>query len=77
VGIYMGYVARDEHALVDMRLYLSKEWAADRKRRRKCGVPKEVRYQTRHQLALDMLGQRGARLPHSWIAGDDEMGRPA
>jgi SRSO17 transposase len=77
VGIYMGYVARDEHALVDMRLYLSKEWAADRKRRRKCGVPKDVRYQTRHQLALDMLGQRGARLPHSWIAGDDEMGRPA
>jgi SRSO17 transposase len=77
VGIYMGYVARTEHALVDMRLYLSKEWIADRKRRKKCGVPKEVRHQTRHEQALDMLEQRGARLPHAWIAGDDEMGRPA
>jgi SRSO17 transposase len=73
----MGYVSRVEHVLVDMRLYLPKEWARDRKRRRKCGVPMEVRYQTRHQLALDMLAQRGAQLPHGWIAGDDEMGRPA
>ena len=77
VGLYMGYVARHEHALVDMRLYLSKEWAADRRRRNKCGVPKEVRYQTRHELALDMLAQRGSMLPHAWVTGDDEMGRPA
>lgn len=77
VGIYMGYVARGEHALVDMRLYLSKEWCGDRQRRKKCGVPKGVRYQTRHQLALDMLAERGALLPHAWVAGDDEMGRPA
>mgnify|MGYP003580757957 CR=1 FL=1 len=77
VGIYMGYVTRREHALVDMRLYFSKEWNADRKRRKKCGVPKEVRHQTRHELALEMLEERGARLPHAWIAGDDEMGRPA
>ena len=76
VGIYMGYVARREHALVDMRLYLPKEWAADRRRRQKGGVPQEVRYQTRHQLALDMLEQRGAQLPHAWVAGDDEMGKP-
>lgn len=77
VGIYMGYVARHEHALVDMRLYLPKEWCTDRQRRKKCGVPKNVRFQTRHELALEMLGERGARLPHAWVAGDDEMGRPA
>jgi SRSO17 transposase len=77
VGIYMGYVARSEHALVDMRLYLPKEWARRRRRRQKCGVPQDVRYQTRHELALDMLGQRGRALPHAWVAGDDEMGRPA
>jgi SRSO17 transposase len=59
-----------------MRLYLPKAWCQDRKRRKKCGVPKEVGYQTRHQLALDMLGQRGALLPHAWVAGDDEMGKP-
>jgi SRSO17 transposase len=77
VGIYMGYVGRSEHALVDMRLYLSKEWIADRTRRKKCGVPKDVVHQTRHELALAMLEERGRNLPHAWIAGDDEMGRPA
>jgi SRSO17 transposase len=75
VGIYLGYVSRHDHALVDMRLYLSKEWAKDKKRRKKAGVPKDIRFRTRHELALEMLDARGPLLPHAWIAGDDEMGR--
>ena len=75
VGIYMGYVSEKEHVLVDTRLYLSEQWAQDRKRREKCGVPKQIRYQTRHELALEMLEVHGSRLPHAWITGDDEMGR--
>ena len=43
----------------------------------KRGCPHAHRgYRSRHQLALDMLQTRGTRLPHGWIAGDDEMGRP-
>jgi hypothetical protein len=75
VGIYLGYVSRREHALVDVRLYLPKEWATDRPRRTKAGVPKEIRFRTRHELALEMLDELGALLPHAWISGDDEMGR--
>ncbi len=75
VGVYLGYVSRKEQALVDFRLYLPKEWANDRKRRKKAGVPKEVRFRTRHELALDMLEARGEELPHAWVTGDDEMGR--
>jgi len=75
VAIYMGYASRKEHALVDTRLYLPKQWAKDKARRKKCGVPKQIRYQTRHEQALDMLKNNGKYLPHSWIAGDDEMGR--
>jgi SRSO17 transposase len=75
VGIYLGYASRREHALVDVRLYLPKEWAHDRQRRTKAGVPKEIRFRTRHELALEMLDERGALLPHAWISGDDEMGR--
>jgi SRSO17 transposase len=77
VGIYLGYVTDPGHVLVDFRLYLPAEWAKDRKRRKRCGVPKEVRYRTRHELALEMLDRRGAILPHGWISGDAEMGRPA
>ncbi len=78
VAVFMGYASRCEHALVDMRLYLSKEWARNKKRCRKCGVPEEeICYRTRHALALEMLAVNGSLLPHGWIAGDDEMGRPA
>jgi SRSO17 transposase len=75
VGVYLGYVSAKGHALADFRLYLPGEWATDRKRRRKAGVPKGVRFRTRHQLALDILDERGGLLPHAWVAGDDEMGR--
>jgi SRSO17 transposase len=75
VGVYLGYVSRSEHALVDVRLYLPEAWAKDKKRRKKAGVPKHVRFRTRHELALEMLGEHGQLLPHAWVAGDDEMGR--
>jgi SRSO17 transposase len=76
VGVYLGYVSRQEHAIVDVRLYLPKEWTEDPKRCKDAGVPKDqIRHRTRHDLALDMLDQRGDVLLHSWIAGDDEMGR--
>ncbi len=75
VGIYMSYASRLEHALVDVRLYLPEDWAKDKARRKKCGIPKSVRFQTRHDLALQMLQTNGQYLPHEWIAGDDEMGR--
>ncbi len=77
VAVYMGYVSRREQALVDVRLYLPREWAEDRKRRRKAGVPSKLRYRSRHRLCLQMLEQHGEKLPHSWIVGDEELGRAA
>ena len=76
VGVYLGYVSAKEHALVDVRLYLPSEWTKDRKRCRAAGIPKDVRFQTRHHLAREMLLEHRATLPHAWVAGDDEMGRP-
>src|SRR3954447_12392479 len=52
VGVYMAYVSRKEHALVDTRLYLPKEWTKDRARREGAGVPVSVKLRTRHHLAL-------------------------
>jgi SRSO17 transposase len=58
-------------------LYVPREWTKDRRRRNECGIPKELCYQTRHAMVLEMLKSKGRLLPHHWIAGDDEMGRPA
>jgi len=77
VALYLGYVSAKGHTLVDMRLYLPKAWTTEQARLKKAGVPTDRRgYRTRHQLALDMLETNGTLLPHAWIAGDDEMGRP-
>ncbi len=75
VGVFMAYASYHEHALVDVRLYLPKQWAKDRARRKRCGVPRAVRHRTRHELALEMLRETGPLLPHGWVTGDDEMGR--
>jgi SRSO17 transposase len=77
VGLYLGYVSRREHALVDVRLYLPKEWAKSKRRRQKAGVPAATRFRTRHELFLEMLDERGPVLPHAWLSGDDELGRCA
>jgi SRSO17 transposase len=77
VAVFRGYVSSQEHALVDTRLYLPKEWTQDKARCDKAGVPKDRRrHRTRQRLCLEMLAHRGQSLPHSWIAGDDELGRP-
>jgi hypothetical protein len=56
-------------------LYLPKEGTKDRARRNEAGVPKTVKFRTRHELALERGAEGGEYLPHGWIAGDDERGR--
>src|ERR1700687_5469326 len=72
VGIYLGYVSRRDHALVDCRLYLPKEWTRRKRRCQKAGVPQDVCFRTRHELLLEMLDERGPLLPHAWIGGGRE-----
>ena len=40
---------------VAYRLYLPQEWADDRARRRKAGVPDDIVFKTKHAIALDQL----------------------
>ena len=42
VGVFMGYVSRHDHALLDFRLSLPEEWARDEQRRQACHVPEDV-----------------------------------
>jgi SRSO17 transposase len=76
VATFLAYVGTGEFALVDRRLYLPKEWIDNPVRCRIAGVPEEhIVEKTRHEQSLEMLKGRGKKLPHEWVAGDDEMGR--
>jgi SRSO17 transposase len=55
VGVFMGYVSRHDHALLDFRLALPEDWTRDAQRREECHIPPEVQYHTRHEQCLEML----------------------
>ena len=77
VGLYLAYASGKGHALVDGELYLPKEWTNNKKRMKQAGIPENKRrYKTRHETFLEMLKLHGPELPHEWITGDDELGRP-
>src|SRR5829696_6839205 len=40
---------------VTYRLYLPKVWAADQSRRKKAGVPKQIKFKTKPQIALEQI----------------------
>lgn len=49
---------------VAYRLYLPEEWAEDHERRRKAGVPEDVVFKTKPEIALEQIVEaRGAGLP--------------
>ena len=53
-------------SLLDRELYLPQGWAGDGERRREAGVPEEVAFQTKPQLARELLeagGGSGSSLP--------------
>jgi len=75
IGVFLGYVSDAGQALVDRRLYLSKEWAEDPARRKKTHVPESVQFQESWRIGLDLIDRTGPDLPFAWVAGDDEFGR--
>jgi SRSO17 transposase len=52
VGVCMGYVSRHDHAWLDFRMSLPKEWARDQQRRQESHVPEDVAYRTRPAQCL-------------------------
>jgi SRSO17 transposase len=77
VGLFLAYATGRGQGPLDRRLYLPKDWAADRVRREECHVPAGVKFQERWRMALDMLDRHGASVPHRAVAADDEFGRVA
>ncbi len=60
---------------VAYRLYLPEEWAQDRARRRKTGVPEDIVFKTKPQIALEQIRKAcEAGLPHGVVLMDAGYG---
>jgi SRSO17 transposase len=76
VGVFLALASPRGRALVDRELYLpAKGWCDDAGRRAAAGVPADVTFATKPQLALRMLDRAfAAGLRPDWVLGDEVYG---
>jgi len=75
VGVFLLYASAKGQAFIDRTLYLPEEWTADRVRCREAGIPEEVEFATKGELAKRMLERAfAARVPAQWVVGDTVYG---
>jgi SRSO17 transposase len=75
IGVFLSYGSRKGHALIDRELYLPKAWTDDRQRCDAVSVPPERTFLTKPQVAQLMIERAiAARVPFSWVAGDEVYG---
>jgi SRSO17 transposase len=61
---------------IGYRLYLPKEWAEDRARRDRAGVPADINFKTKQQIALELIQQAcAAGVPRGVLLMDLDYGR--
>lgn len=85
VAVNLVYVAPGSKRNADQRtwplgtqLYLPTSWSGDAARRSKAGVPSEVRFRTKHEIALDLLARARAHgAEHAFVGADAEYGSDA
>jgi SRSO17 transposase len=76
VTVHLGLCKGTFKTLIDADLYLPQEWDADRQRCRVAGIPDEVVYRPKWQIALEQVDRavaNGVRL--DWLTGDAEYGK--
>jgi SRSO17 transposase len=75
VGVFLAYASSRGQAFIDRELYLPEEWALDKERRGRAGVPEEVGMRTKPELAKVMLGRAlEAGVKAAWVVADSVYG---
>jgi SRSO17 transposase len=75
IGVFLAYASARGHAFLDRALYLPQAWAADAVRREEAGIPPQVTFATKGDLAQAMLARAfAAEVPAAWVTGDEVYG---
>jgi SRSO17 transposase len=76
IGVFLAYASPRGRTFLDRELYLPREWAEDPARRDEAGVPPDVEFATKPQLAKRMLERAlSAGVPAAWVTGDEVYGK--
>src|SRR5207344_3223988 len=74
--VFSAYVTANGQAWVDFDVYMPQRWASDAARRRAAGIPDELPFATKPQLAMNQLDRQvAAGSPARWVAFDEVYGR--
>ncbi len=77
IGVFLAYATpRGGRAFLDRALYLpEEEWAKDESRREAAGIPEEIGFATKGELARKMIERAlEAEVPASWVTADEVYG---
>lgn len=75
-GVYASLVHGTSATIIDCRLYLPKKWTDDRDRCKAAGVPGDVTFKTKSQLALDIVHHaRSMGIRYAWVGIDGGYGK--
>jgi SRSO17 transposase len=75
LGLFLAYWTPRGWACIDRALYLPEEWVEDEARRREAGVPEEMTFATKGELARRMLERAfDASVPAAWVTGGETSG---
>jgi SRSO17 transposase len=75
VAVYLVYASQAGHAVIDRELYLPRAWTDDPDRLQAAGVPDQVGFATKPDLATTMITRAlDAGVPAGWVAGDEVYG---
>src|SRR5437764_2290816 len=76
VTVHLGVCRGRYKTLFDAELFLPKEWAADSARRQQAGIPKEVVYRPKWQIALEEVDRAlQNKVQLDWLTFDEEYGK--
>ncbi len=75
VSVHLAYATPEFHCLLDGDLYLPEDWSDDRQRCREAGIPDDVVYRPKWQIALQLHDRAVANGVHfEWLTFDEGYG---
>jgi SRSO17 transposase len=79
-GVFLGYASRSGYTLLDSQLYVPRDWleeASYAERRQRCGMPDDLSFATKPQMAQQMLETvvHSGQIQGQWVSCDEDYGK--